>query len=87
MRAVREDVEKEWVAKYDEEVRKREEKERWAEVLVKELDKEKKVWGTFLSCLFLPLLTEPRFSRGRNWRMNVEPSQPSSPNSILWAWG
>ena len=59
LRAVREDVEKEWVAKYDEEVRKREEKERWAEVLVKELDKEKKVWGTFLSCLFLPLLTGP----------------------------
>ena len=52
LRAVREDVEKEWVAKYDEEVRKREEKERWAEVLVKELDKEKKVWGT-LHFLFI----------------------------------
>ena len=56
LRAVREDVEKEWVAKYDEEVRKREEKERWAEVLVKELDKEKKVWDTFHSCLFFSVV-------------------------------
>jgi len=56
LRAVREDVEKEWVAKYDEEVRKREEKERWAEVLVKELDKEKKVWH--FSYLFIPYVVD-----------------------------
>lgn len=38
-----EDVEKEWMKKVDEEVKKRVESERWAEELVKELDKEKKV--------------------------------------------
>ncbi|TFK34801.1 kinesin-like protein [Crucibulum laeve] len=43
LRAVREDVEKEWMDKVDEEVKKREEKERWAEELVKQLDKEKRV--------------------------------------------
>lgn len=43
LRAVREDVEKEWIAKVEEEKRKREEKEVWAEELVRQLDKEKKV--------------------------------------------
>ncbi|KAG5640776.1 hypothetical protein DXG03_007236 [Asterophora parasitica] len=43
LRAVREDVEKEWEGKVAEEVRKREEKERWAGELVKQLEKEKKV--------------------------------------------
>jgi centromeric protein E len=43
LRAVREDVEKEWITKLDEEIRKREEKERWADELVKQLEKEKKV--------------------------------------------
>ncbi|KAG6816391.1 hypothetical protein H0H87_006540 [Tephrocybe sp. NHM501043] len=42
LRAVGEDVEKEWKDKVDAEVKKREEKERWAEELVKQLDKEKK---------------------------------------------
>lgn len=43
LRAVREDVEKEWMGKLDEEIQKREEKERWAGELVKQLEKEKKV--------------------------------------------
>ncbi|KAG6918102.1 hypothetical protein DXG01_016555 [Tephrocybe rancida] len=43
LRAVREDVEKEWKDKLAAEVKKREEKERWAEELVRQLDKEKKV--------------------------------------------
>lgn len=43
LRAVREDVEKEWIAKVEEEKKKREEKEIWAEELVRQLDKEKKV--------------------------------------------
>jgi centromeric protein E len=43
LRAVREDVEKEWVGKLQEEVKKREEKEAWAAELVRQLDKEKKV--------------------------------------------
>ncbi|KAG5652520.1 hypothetical protein H0H81_004751 [Sphagnurus paluster] len=43
LRAVREDVEKEWKDKVLEEVRRREEKERWAEELVKQLEKEKKM--------------------------------------------
>jgi hypothetical protein len=43
LRAVREDVEKEWLVKVDAAVKKMEEKERWAEELVKQLEKEKKV--------------------------------------------
>lgn len=43
LRAVREDVEKEWVGKLEEEVKKREEKEAWAAELVRQLDKEKKL--------------------------------------------
>jgi centromeric protein E len=43
LRAVKEDVEKEWVDKVEAEVRRREEKERWAEELVKQLEREKKV--------------------------------------------
>ena len=43
LRAVREDVEKEWKVKLDDEIQKREEKERWAGELVKQLEKEKKV--------------------------------------------
>ncbi|KAG6853094.1 hypothetical protein C0991_006927 [Blastosporella zonata] len=42
LRAVREDVEKEWKDKVAAEVKKREETERWAEELVKQLEKEKK---------------------------------------------
>lgn len=49
LRAVREDVEKEWIGKVDVEVKKREEKERWAEELVKQLEKEKKVYLAFPS--------------------------------------
>jgi len=45
LRAVREDVEREWIAKLETEVRRREEKEAWADELVKQLDKEKKVFG------------------------------------------
>ncbi|KXN83382.1 hypothetical protein AN958_01519 [Leucoagaricus sp. SymC.cos] len=43
LRAVKEDVEKEWKDKLEEEVRKRKEKERWADELVKQLEKEKKI--------------------------------------------
>jgi centromeric protein E len=43
LRAVKEDVEKEWKEKLDEEVRKREGKERWADELAKQLDKEKRL--------------------------------------------
>lgn len=43
LRQVREDVEREWSAKLERETRKREEKEAWAEELIKQLDKEKKV--------------------------------------------
>ncbi|KAG1732442.1 P-loop containing nucleoside triphosphate hydrolase protein [Suillus paluster] len=42
LRAVREDVEKEWVAKLEEEMKKREDKEAWAAELVRQLEKEKK---------------------------------------------
>lgn len=43
LRAVREDVEKEWVDKVEAEVKLREEKEAWASELVRQLEKEKKV--------------------------------------------
>lgn len=43
LRAVREDVEKEWIGKLEAEVKAREEKEIWADELVKQLDKERKV--------------------------------------------
>ena len=43
LRAVKEDVEKEWIVKVEEESRVREEKEAWAAELVKELEREKKV--------------------------------------------
>ncbi|CCM02201.1 uncharacterized protein FIBRA_04281 [Fibroporia radiculosa] len=42
LRAVREDVEKEWMAKLEKEVKRKEEKEVWADELVKQLEKEKK---------------------------------------------
>lgn len=40
---MREDVEREWIDKLESEVRRREEKEAWADELVKQLEKEKKV--------------------------------------------
>ncbi|KAG0708445.1 P-loop containing nucleoside triphosphate hydrolase protein [Suillus ampliporus] len=43
LRAVREDVEKEWVGKLEEEVKKREDKEAWAAELVRQLEKEQKL--------------------------------------------
>jgi len=43
LRAVREDVESEWQLKLDEEVKKKQEKEAWADELVKQLEREKKV--------------------------------------------
>lgn len=47
LRAVREDVESEWQVKLDEEIKKRQEKEAWADELVKQLEKEKKVWRMY----------------------------------------
>ncbi|KAK0202275.1 kinesin-like protein [Desarmillaria ectypa] len=43
LRAVREDVEREWKVRVDDEIRKKEEKERWADELVKQLEKEKQM--------------------------------------------
>ena len=43
LRAVREDVEKEWAQKLEAETRLRQEKEAWADELVKQLDKERRV--------------------------------------------
>ena len=45
LRQVKEDVEREWSVRLDREVKVREEKEAWADVLVKQLEKEKKVCG------------------------------------------
>ena len=49
LRAVREDVEKEWAEKLQKEKRKREEKEAWADELVRQLEKERRVRPLFLS--------------------------------------
>ncbi|KAI8986071.1 kinesin-domain-containing protein [Trametes punicea] len=43
LRAVREDVEKEWAGRLEKEMRAREEKEAWADELVKQLEKERKM--------------------------------------------
>ena len=59
LRAVREDVESEWQVKLDEEVKRRQEKEAWADELVKQLEREKKVW-TDLGTQYLRL-THPAF--------------------------
>lgn len=48
LRAVREDVEKEWAEKLQKEKRKREEKEAWADELVRQLEKERRVRLLFL---------------------------------------
>jgi centromeric protein E len=52
LRAVREDVEKEWVGKVEAEVKKREESEQWAAEVVKQLEKEKQVRAMGLYHLF-----------------------------------
>jgi centromeric protein E len=49
LRAVREDVEKEWEVKVEEERKKREEAEAWAGEVVRALEKEKKVCGLLAS--------------------------------------
>lgn len=43
LRQVKEDVEREWVMKLEQERKVREEKEAWGNELVRQLDKEKKV--------------------------------------------
>lgn len=52
LRAVREDVEKEWVGKVEEEVKKRKESERWAAEVVKQLEREKQVRALAFYYLF-----------------------------------
>ena len=47
LRKVQEDVEKEWSVKVEKEVMLREEKEAWADELVRQLDKERKVGFEF----------------------------------------
>ncbi|KAJ8595149.1 kinesin-domain-containing protein [Rhizopogon salebrosus TDB-379] len=50
LRAVREDVEKEWVGKFEEEVKKREEKEAWASELLRiKLEDERRALASFVS--------------------------------------
>lgn len=82
-RRVREEVEKEWIAKVEEEKKKREEKERWAEEVTKALDKEKKVSSISHSFTAVFLTLDTRLDR--SWRMNDGPSQHSSANSTRWA--
>lgn len=57
LRAVKEDVEKEWIVKVEEERKVKEEKEAWASELMKELEREKQVRSKvcqmprFLNCV------------------------------------
>lgn len=55
-RRVREDVEKEWRVKVEDEVRKREEGDGWMKEVVKQLEKEKKVgfFSFFVFDIFVP---------------------------------
>ena len=55
LRAVREDVEKEWEGKVEEEKKKREEAQAWGEELVRALEKEKKVCFFALNGVFFLL--------------------------------
>ena len=50
LRAVREDVEKEWIGKVEDEVKKKKASERWAAEVVKQLEREKQVrrWLLFI---------------------------------------
>jgi hypothetical protein len=59
LRAVREDVEREWVNKLDVMTKAKEEKEAWAEVLVQQLEKEKRVcpWKVVPMWLILIAIT------------------------------
>ena len=45
LRAVKEDVEKEWIAKVEEERKVKDEKDAWANELMKQLEREKQVSG------------------------------------------
>lgn len=58
LRAVKEDVEKEWSVKLEAEIKLRREKEAWAEQLVLQLEKEKQVLPVYLSLVkyLLPTL-------------------------------
>jgi centromeric protein E len=53
LRQVKEDVESEWAEKVEAEVRLREEKEAWAEILVQQLEKEKRVRRSGRICVDL----------------------------------
>jgi centromeric protein E len=56
-RTIRDEIEKEWIAKVEDEKRVRVEKERWAEEVTKALDKEKKVGEIHRSFLATTQLT------------------------------
>jgi hypothetical protein len=88
LRAVREDVEKEWEVKVEAERKLRLEKEAWANELVRQLEKEKKVCGNFrlhvVSPNSWPMFKLVFLNRlGINWKSKDEPWWHSSRNSTV----
>lgn len=59
LRKVQEDVEREWAVKLEKEVKLREEKEAWADELVRQLDRERKV-GSELFYLSLHMISNSK---------------------------
>ena len=77
LRAVREDVEKEWAVKLAAETRLREEKEEWANELVKQLEKERK--ASIPSVIYTSRAADSTVYRlVKSWRRNAKPLRPLS---------
>lgn len=70
LRAVREDVEREWEGKVEEEKKKREESELWARELERELEKEKKVCGLCRYLRYMRLIII--YSFALSWKRREE---------------
>ena len=80
LRAVREDVEKEWAVKLAAETRLREEKEEWANELVKQLEKERK--ASIPSVIYTSRAADSTVYRlVKSWRRNAKPLRPLSRSS------
>lgn len=86
LRAVREDVEREWSGRLAAEEAKRKEADEWATELTRALEKEKKVSAAFPSNLHsiaeMPELINNRcwyllYRHGSSWKTNVVPSRRS----------
>lgn len=83
LRAVREDVEREYEVKLQDERAKREEKEAWTEELVRQLEVEKSVRAHVSKPLNVD--SDKRSRSEKSSKRNVRHSRPLSPSSMRWA--